>query len=68
MNNLRQNSQGTDERFTIDEFLVALPKIISYIGKEKLSQIIHDENPTPKKAEEKSPDELLEAVNRIVRK
>ena len=63
MNNLQQNSKGKDERFTLDEFLMALPRIIDYIGKDKLFQIIRDENPTQKKPEEKTPDEILHEIN-----
>ena len=60
---MRSTIKTKDQLFTIDEFLIALPRIIDYIGKEKLSQIIRDENPTIKKPEEKTPEEILEEIN-----
>jgi len=62
MKKFLQNIQGTEEKFTIDEFLVALPKIISYIGSDKLIELIRGELKPESKKEMRSNEEIIERI------
>ena len=52
-----------EEKYTINEFLIAIIKVFNYLGSDKVSQIIKSGNLPSETPIEKTPDDLLEEIN-----
>ncbi len=51
------------KRFTCEEFLIAIKRMLDYIGPDKFNDILNGVNINNLDTKEKTPDDILEEIN-----